>query len=874
MRIDAFRFRHVGPFGANGVEVSGLRPGLNVIAEHNERGKSSLLAALETVLFLPHTSWKGDSKRLQRDDGAPVGEVDFTHDGRAYRLVKRFVKSRHAELIDLTNGTVIATKREAEERVGDMLGLNSTARGPSGLLWVRQGDSMDQAEDDGQVASRLESELSTLVGGERARAYLDRTETELYAHLTATGRVKSGGPLALAEDALAITEASLDTARAAQTATRQMGLDLARVRDQIAATETQGNAETEATHLKDARAALDKARVARSELDRQHEQLARLKAEAERADAKLAAHLAATKAVDEAQADIDTISATMTALTTRKADVQTRLTALSEALQALDERRAALSKLEADQATRERLADRNAALQAVIANLDALDIDLDNRAASVATRDALPVIDRATLDHMDQLTRTLDQTKDALAKVDAGLLIDFAPDVIAHIGDTPVTNGPVRLDATRALSIAGVGTIRLAAPEADTLRATLAQTRSELDSMLEDLDITSADAAREALYRRKEITDDIGLIDRHITQIAPDGRDAVVDARERLQSEIERLTSKLDEMSVDADGANDATRDAGALEASLAQARGEQRAAQATLGEIDRELATLQERLSTRRRDIANAPDTAAPAARDVNYGILAAASASLATQVETAQNAVQNAQAQGSSDPALIEARINRLSEVARTRADTLSRLRMDAAELSARRHESFEQRDPDAEVTRLEDRAAQLTEDVTRHRNRAAALALLRDTLKESQRSLQDQYTDPVRQELLPLLRLVIDGADVELSETLGAQGLMRDGRDDTLERLSGGTQEQIAILTRLAFARLLTKGGQPCPVILDDALVYADDQRRGRMFDVMHYVTRGDDPLQLIYLSCHEANANELGGNRLTLGSWPEA
>jgi hypothetical protein len=37
---------------------------------------------------------------------------------------------------------------------------------------------------------------------------------------------------------------------------------------------------------------------------------------------------------------------------------------------------------------------------------------------------------------------------------------------------------------------------------------------------------------------------------------------------------------------------------------------------------------------------------------------------------------------------------------------------------------------------------------------------------------------------------------------------------------------------------------------------------------MFDVMHYVTSGDDPLQLLYLSCHEANANELGGNRLTL------
>jgi len=868
MRIDAFRFRHVGPFGEEGVEVSGLRPGLNVIAEHNERGKSSLLTALETVLFLPHTSWKGDAKRLQREDGAPVGEVDFTHEGRAYRLGKRFVKSRHAELIDLSMGQVVASKREAEERVGDMLGLNSTARGPSGLLWVRQGDSMDQAEDDGQVASRLESELSTLIGGERARAYLDRTETELYALLTATGRVKSGGPLALAEDALATTEASLTTARGAQTATRQMGLDLARVHEQIAATEAQGDSDVEAAQLKEARAALDQARIARSELDRQQEQLARLKAETEGADAKLAAHLAAAKTYDDAQADIKTINTAVADLTTRKTQIKSQLTRLAEQLQELDESRATLSKLEADQATRERMADRNAAVQAVIANLDALEIEMDRRVTAVAERDALPAIDRAAINRLDQLNRTLDQTNAALAAVDATLLIDFAPDVAAHIGDMPVTNGPFRLDATTPLTITGVGTIQLAAPEADTLRTTLTQTRGEYDNLLEELAVTSLEAARAIQHRRKDIMDDIALIDRQITLIAPDGRDALMDARERLQTEIERLAGKLDDTPT-----GYVEIDAVALEAALAQTKGEQRAAQATLSDIERDLATLRERLNTRQRDIANAPETAAPALRDASYGTLAATAASLATQVKTAQTSVDSAQAQGVSDPAMIEARINRLSDVAKTRTETLSRLHMNAAELSARRRESFEQRDPDAEVTRLVDRAAQLTEDVERYRKRASALVLLRNTLKDSQRSLQDQYTDPVRQELLPLLRLVIDGADVELSETLGAQGLMRDGRDDALERLSGGTQEQIAILTRLAFARLLAKGGQPCPVILDDALVYADDQRRGRMFDVMHYVTSGEDPLQLIYLSCHEANANELGGNRLTLKTWPE-
>lgn len=872
MRIDAFRFRHVGPFGAEGVEVSGLLPGLNVIAEHNERGKSSLLTALETVLFLPHTSWKGDAKRLQREDGAPIGEVDFTHDGRAYRLVKRFLKSKHAELIDLSSGDIIATKREAEERLGEMLGLNSTARGPSGLLWVRQGDSMDQAQDDGQVASRLESELSTLVGGERARAYLERTETELYTLLTEGGRVKKGGSLELAQTALDTIKADLTTARAAQTATRQMGLDLARVHQQIAATDAEGDAEADAAELKKARVALDQARLARSELDRQHEQLARLNAETERANAKLDAHLVAVKTLDEAHADISTISASVAALTTRKTETKAHLATLAEQLQALDESRATLAKLDANQTTRERLADRNATLQAVIANLEALDIDRDKRAACVTERDALPVIDRGALEQINQLTRTIDQTEATLATVDATLMIDFALGVVAQIGDTPIKNGPVRLNTTAALSIEGIGTIRLAAPEADSLRATLAQTRSDLVALFEDLSVSSPEEATAALHQRKEIMDDIAVIDRQITVSAPDGRDAIIDARERLQSEIDRFAAKLDEIAPDGLSDDGVAIDAVALEATSAQTQGEQRAAQTTLGEIERDQATLQERLTTRQRGVASAPDTVKPATRDAIYGKLASAAASFATQVETARAGLSNAQAQGPSDPDLIEARISRLNKVASTRSETLASLRIDAAELAARRRESFEQRDPDAEVTRLDDRAAQLTEDVTRHRNHTAALTLLRDTLKESQRSLQDQYTEPVRQKLLPLLRGVIDGADVELNETLGAQGLMRNGQDDALDRLSGGTQEQIAILTRLAFAQLLAESGHPCPVILDDALVYADDQRRSRMFDVMEKVTSGVDPLQLLYLSCHEANAIKLGGNRLRLKPWP--
>lgn len=47
-------------------------------------------------------------------------------------------------------------------------------------------------------------------------------------------------------------------------------------------------------------------------------------------------------------------------------------------------------------------------------------------------------------------------------------------------------------------------------------------------------------------------------------------------------------------------------------------------------------------------------------------------------------------------------------------------------------------------------------------------------------------------------------------------------RNGISDDINVLLGGAYEQIAILTRLAFAKLMAKQGRQVPLILDDALV----------------------------------------------------
>ncbi len=66
------------------------------------------------------------------------------------------------------------------------------------------------------------------------------------------------------------------------------------------------------------------------------------------------------------------------------------------------------------------------------------------------------------------------------------------------------------------------------------------------------------------------------------------------------------------------------------------------------------------------------------------------------------------------------------------------------------------------------------------------------------------------------------------------------------------------------RLAFARLLAKSGQHAPLILDDALVYSDDDRIEKMFDALHGTA---NDLQIIVLSCRQRAFRELGAPGLS-------
>lgn len=151
-----------------------------------------------------HNTKNEDIRNLASDGlSLPVTvTIGFDHDGGSYSLTKSFIKSASASLMH--GATEIARNREADEKAWELLGISpgsgrSIDEAAFALLWVGQGQSFEKPKPTEAATSALnaaiQSEVGTLVGGERARAVLSAIKTELSALLTDSGKPKSGGLL-------------------------------------------------------------------------------------------------------------------------------------------------------------------------------------------------------------------------------------------------------------------------------------------------------------------------------------------------------------------------------------------------------------------------------------------------------------------------------------------------------------------------------------------------------------------------------------------------------------------------------------------------------------------------------------------------------
>ena len=210
------------------------------------------------------------------------------------------------------------------------------------------------------------------------------------------------------------------------------------------------------------------------------------------------------------------------------------------------------------------------------------------------------------------------------------------------------------------------------------------------------------------------------------------------------------------------------------------------------------------------------------------------------------------------------IDVRIRRLEAAARNHVNAVAQLNNDITRLTA-----LIEANEGAGVEEALD-AARAEEEwlkaaVKGYEDETAVLQLLRDTLRSAEQEAKTLYLEPVVRRTEPYIRMLLPGAGLVFDEHLSISAVERSGIQEDFGRLSDGTQEQLAVLTRLAFAELMIDQGRPATVILDDALVFSDDNRIERMFDIL---MRAGEKVQIVVLTCRRRLFTRLGASMLQI------
>jgi len=140
-----------------------------------------------------------------------------------------------------------------------------------------------------------------------------------------------------------------------------------------------------------------------------------------------------------------------------------------------------------------------------------------------------------------------------------------------------------------------------------------------------------------------------------------------------------------------------------------------------------------------------------------------------------------------------------------------------------------------------------------------RASAAKLLYITMKEERDKARRAYVAPLKEKIERLGRLVFnDSFEVEVTENLSIASRTMDGCNVPFDSLSGGTKEQISLISRLACAMTVSKEGG-ASLILDDALGYTDPERLKLMGAVL---AKAGQECQIIILTCVPDRYSNIG------------
>jgi DNA repair exonuclease SbcCD ATPase subunit len=862
--------------------------GITVVSGDNEEGKSTLLDALKRAFFMKHNT-TGEARDLIQPLGrsvTPAVAVTFRIGAAAFRLEKQF--RRGGVRLEGPNGTLEGDAAELE--LARLLAFDWPGRGAAktehmglaGLFWVDQGTTFDADQQPSPTALRslepaLAGQLAVLGRGERAPRLMAEVRRRREQHFTGA-RGQKRGELAELEKAMTALRAELDLVAAEERAVEGL-------LDRLAQSIERRRAALAADHLGRARAEVERTGAARHAA----------KALEERAQAKTLERQVALSELarwQEKRRQRQAMAADIAAKTAERAKLLEDLAEAAPSLAHARQQRSsadaaaatARAKLEALEQRQDALA-RQAArlrLQREVASLERAAEAVQAAARAALEHDAAAAAEPLTpetLAELEAMATSLGENRAALRAVATRLVLrPERADAKVTLDGTPLDPAqPLELTAPAVLVIEGFGRIEVT-PGGERLAALHRRIGDQEQALAAGL--RAVRAADLATARRRSAAKETH------------GREAAA-ARQRLADHL-AACGMVDQSALEAAGARARTRLA-ALDGVVPAEGRDEAALEAALESAERAVNAARSCVAeTAERCRAAAADEAALAKATEQQSFaetrlaIEIASCEEKRAIETDELSDQTleqrlAAAQLDADRAATEAAMLE-RELARADPDHAAT----AAEQAARRLQQLEEeaRKLEREVHDLEaelrgrgakgvgDRKAELEGSLERTERRhlrvlaeAEAWRLLDDTLESVDRARQDALVAPLEARVRPYLRQLLGEAELGFeAQRLQLDRLARGAAIEPFHGLSVGTREQLAVLVRLAIGDLLAETtGQSPPLILDDALVYADAVRLGRMKTILEAAAKRQ---QIIILTCRKEDYLGLDARYLTL------
>jgi len=865
MKIRALRLYNVRRFEGCGTAIENIGDGVNVLCAPNETGKSTSFEALHALFFLPYsTTQRKEVQNLRPYSGGhPLIEVDITTQKGSFRISKQFFGKSFVRVEDLQQQKLLAQADEAENFIAKL--VRERIGNPAGLLWVRQGINVLEKHNNTQgtqeqqarmgLLQSVQSEVDAVTGGRRMHAIMERVAIELDALITTKG-AKAGGRYALAIERVERLDVEEQRLSAEVAALRQALDARSKLQKRLAECEEPQAIAERQQEIKEAQAVFDEAKL-------HHEKVKTVAAQLELARKKH--ELAKQKLENFRQKQAQQI------------ELQAQFHAIKPQREEIAEKRRAIgARFEQVLQEQEQAENNLQILQNQMSQIEAL-----RQIGSL----------KQNLTQAQNITAAINQAQQARIHISItpedgralyALDIEIARLRAMQIAKQPSftiqyhNNAPHRIkwreetleegqeyfyEEQTQLEIPQIGTIILRAHKNSSPEANLLQTEEKRQKLLNALGVKDFAEAQIMIARAQELDTELARWQAQIFQLAPLGITA-------LQTQIAALEKKLEPAPAIMQDLEHIKEQWQIYEQRQNQARLEAHEIHLKKQTYDQEFVTLEGQLAALHAELAHGQATLGQGdEQKIRHDELLRHFEAMTMDLNAVMQRFEILRDK-ISDFDAAKIRLHRLQSAEEATKKEINNLRESLAGLNA---VIATKADQAVEETLHELREKQ--ETARRHlaaeEAHLAALQRLNTALMQARARAHDLYLMPIMRELKPLLKLIFNDISIHFDEkTLLPQRILRDGRHENIEHLSGGMREQISILTRLAFARLLAHNGTQVPVILDDSLVYCDDDRIEKMFDILHHQA---DNQQIIVFSCRARAFARLGGNVLHMRDW---